>query len=118
MRRRGSTLWMATVASLLCLQGSGARRSESNEPPIEDVFGAQRRLASHHHRQPGHGAASQASSSYLPMPSKERKPNIVLILTDDQDVELGEFSALHTSFDRISRATERAIANFQHLVTK
>ncbi|XP_071442524.1 extracellular sulfatase SULF-1 homolog [Hetaerina americana] len=49
------------------------------------------------------------SSPFIPMP-KERKPNIVLILTDDQDVELGSMNFM----PRTLRALREGGAEFRH----
>ncbi|XP_046392927.1 extracellular sulfatase SULF-1 homolog isoform X2 [Ischnura elegans] len=54
-------------------------------------------------RKPAH------ASSFIPMP-KERKPNIVLILTDDQDVELGSMNFM----PRTLRALREGGAEFRH----
>lgn len=49
---------------------------------------------------------------YLQVP-KERKPNIILILTDDQDVELGSLNFM----PRTSRLLRDAGAEFRHAYT-
>lgn len=49
---------------------------------------------------------------YLQVP-KERKPNIILILTDDQDVELGSLNFM----PRTTRLLRDAGAEFRHAYT-
>lgn len=54
------------------------------------------------------------SSSYIPYPQpRERKPNIILILTDDQDVELGSLNFM----PRTMKAIRSAGAEFRHAYT-
>lgn len=52
-------------------------------------------------------------SPFIPSPLKERKPNIILILTDDQDVELGSLNFM----PRTLRLLRDAGAEFRHAYT-
>lgn len=54
------------------------------------------------------------SGGYIPYPQqRERKPNIILILTDDQDVELGSLNFM----PRTMKAVRSAGAEFRHAYT-
>ncbi|KAL4704998.1 hypothetical protein ACJJTC_009786 [Scirpophaga incertulas] len=54
------------------------------------------------------------SGSHIPYPQpRERKPNIILILTDDQDVELGSLNFM----PRTMKAIRSAGAEFRHAYT-
>lgn len=61
-----------------------------------------------------HHAQTTTNRSYIPLPPpKERKPNIILILTDDQDVELGSLNFM----PRTMRLIRDAGAEFRHAYT-
>lgn len=89
-----------------------------------ESFGRGRRTSSsgrvkksHRHASDSTGGAAAAASFLpfeVPVPtSRERKPNIVLILTDDQDVELGSLSFM----PRTMRLLRDDGAQFRHAYT-
>lgn len=87
---------LVQVLAIFLLGIVSARRTDS-DIFSGDAFGGQRRGGIHKINYNGN-YNSQLNSPHLPNPqSRERKPNIVLILTDDQDVELGKSSVSYRS---------------------
>ncbi|PNF30580.1 Extracellular sulfatase SULF-1-like protein [Cryptotermes secundus] len=120
---REVTPLVAAVAFWLIAVGVGSSRRLTHvrhQQPQEDlvstddVFAPQRRGASaaaelHTQRRGGKLKKQQITVQHYEIP-KERKPNIILILTDDQDVELGSLNFM----PRTLRLLRDGGAEFRH----
>ncbi|XP_034947139.1 LOW QUALITY PROTEIN: extracellular sulfatase SULF-1 homolog [Chelonus insularis] len=82
---------------LALIFGSSARRDDVSG---EDVFGGQRNRGKYNSN---YNSQEQINSPFLSpyQQTRERKPNIVLILTDDQDVELGSLNFMPRTLRRL-----------------
>lgn len=86
-------IWLCTVYLVFVW----ARRLDSDNP--DDPFAPQRRVPSNKRKLNNGGGGG----GFIPLPlnMKERKPNIVLILTDDQDIELGSLNFMKNTIKLI-----------------